>query len=89
MLITLHDARILSGFTLMDAAIACDITPIKFLEYEKDTRKIPFNLAKGIKRLFHVNLEQIFIGAESEYTKVYLKNVSKSKVNLSLIKRRY
>jgi len=65
--ITLGMARKLSELSVEEVAGYCGITAEDVKRYEKDTRKMPFDLAKKAKRLFHINIEQIYLGLESEY----------------------
>lgn len=66
--ISLRAARELSGYTVEEVAVICGITVEDVKGYEKDTREMPFDLARKVKRLFHINIEQIHLGLESEYT---------------------
>ena len=65
--ITLRMARELSELSVEEVAVIYGITVEDVKRYEKDTRKMPFDLAKKAKRLFHINIEQIYLGLESEY----------------------
>jgi len=65
--ISLRAARELNGYTVEDIAVIYGITVEDVKRYEKDTRKMSFDLAKKAKRLFHINIEQIYLGLESEY----------------------
>jgi transcriptional regulator with XRE-family HTH domain len=67
--ISLRAARELSGYTTKDIAVICGIAVEDVKRYEEDTRKMPFDLAKKAKRLFHINIGQIYLGLESEYIK--------------------
>ena len=67
--ISLKTARELSGYTVEDIAVIYGITVEDVKKYENDTRKMPFDLAKKAKRLFHIDIGQIYLGLESEYTK--------------------
>ena len=67
--ISLKTARELSGYTVEEVAVICGITVEDVKRYENDTRKMPFDLAKKTKRLFHINIGQIYLGLESEYIK--------------------
>ncbi|KLU67824.1 hypothetical protein DEAC_c02310 [Desulfosporosinus acididurans] len=67
--ITLRSARELRGFSIKEVAVYCAITEEDVKKYESDTRCIPFTVAKKMKRLFHIKLEQVFIGLESDYDK--------------------
>ena len=67
--ISLKAARELSGYTIEDIAMICGIAVEDVKRYENDTREMPFDLAKKAKRLFHINIGQIYIGPESEYEK--------------------
>ena len=64
--ITLRTARELSGYSMEEVAGFCGVTVEDVKRYENDTRKMPFDLAKKAKRLFHINIEQIYLGLESE-----------------------
>ena len=66
--ITLRAARELSGYTVGEVAVICGITAGDVKRYENDTREMPFDLAKKAKRLFHINIEQIYLGLEPKYT---------------------
>ena len=66
---TLRSVREKNKYSVEDIALICGITVEDVKRYEDDTRKMPFDLARKAKRLFHINIEQIFIGPESEYTK--------------------
>ena len=66
--ISLKAARELSRYTVEEVAVICGITAGDIKRYEKDTREMPFDLAKKVKWLFHINIEQIYLGLESEYT---------------------
>ncbi|WP_135549016.1 helix-turn-helix domain-containing protein [Desulfosporosinus fructosivorans] len=67
--VTLRSAREMNGYSMEDIAVVCGITVEDVKMYEEDTRKMPFDLAKKAKRLFRINIEQIFVGLESEYVK--------------------
>jgi len=67
--ITLRTARELSGYTVENVAVICGITVEDVKRYEENTKKMPFDLAKKVKCLFHINIEQIYLGLESEYSK--------------------
>jgi transcriptional regulator with XRE-family HTH domain len=67
--ITLKMARELSGFSVEDISLVCGITIEDVNAYERDTRKMPFDLARVAKRLFHIKIEQIHIGLDSDYAK--------------------
>ncbi|MDR3542895.1 MAG: hypothetical protein P4L69_18315 [Desulfosporosinus sp.] len=67
--ITLREARELRGYTIEDVALVCDIAVCDIMRYELDASKIPFNLAKRLKRLYRNKLEQIFMGLEAECIK--------------------
>lgn len=67
--ITLRMARELSELSVEEVAVVYGITVEDVKRYEKDTREMPFDLAKKAKRLFHINIGQIYLGLESEYIK--------------------
>jgi transcriptional regulator with XRE-family HTH domain len=65
--ITLRMARELAGYTVEEVAGICGVSVDDVKMYESDTRVLPFELARVMKRLYHIKLEQIYIGLELEY----------------------
>lgn len=65
--ITLKEARESKGYSIEEIAVACGVSIEDIKHYERDTRKMPFNLARKLKRLLHINICQIHIGLESDY----------------------
>ena len=60
-------AREMRGYTVEEAAERCGVTVGDMKGYEADTRRMPFDIAKILKRLYHIKLEQIYLGLELEY----------------------
>lgn len=67
--ITLRMARERAGFTVEEVAKVCGVSVEEIKKYETDSRGLPFQLARMMKRLYGIKLEQIYIGLESEYVK--------------------
>lgn len=61
--ITLRDARILSGYTVEEAARICGVTTEAYNAYENDAGIIPKNTACKIKKMYHISLDLIYINS--------------------------
>lgn len=57
--ITLKEAREKSGYTVEDAAFILGISEDYLEECEADPGKTPFSLARKMKRLYHIRLNEI------------------------------
>ena len=66
---TLRMARESNGYTLEEVASRCGIPVGDIARYELDARGTPFDVAKKLKRLYCIELGQIFVGLESEFLK--------------------
>lgn len=60
--LTLLTARELRGYTIDEVALACGVTREDMRRYEINTGEMPFSIARKIKRLFGIKIEQIIIG---------------------------
>lgn len=67
--ITLRMAREMAGYTVEEVAGICRVTVEDIKRHEADTREMPFGLARVMKRLYHIKIEQIYLGLETEYSK--------------------
>ncbi|MDB5053938.1 MAG: family transcriptional regulator [Bacilli bacterium] len=63
---TLRAARINCGHTLEEVATACGVTVRKIKQYEKDSGRMPRNIAAQIVQLYRISCDYIFIGKEKD-----------------------
>lgn len=71
--ISLKAARVNSGLNAKDVAKMVDVHPQTLWKYEKDSSNIPYSLVEKLSDIYHIPIDNIFLGKEYDLIRIKKK----------------